>query len=66
MLIEVIWLIWCFNLFMIGMLIGFIVGQHSVWKELRRKRDIVIDNWIYSAGKLSPIDLDQFLRSIKK
>lgn len=34
--------------FMIGVLIGQSIGQHSVWKGLRRRRVIVIGNWKYT------------------
>jgi len=36
-------------LFLFGMLIGLAIGQHSVWKGLRRDREVVIDNWKYTA-----------------
>ena len=30
-------------------LIGVVIGQHSVWKYLRKKGHVRIDNWYYKA-----------------
>jgi len=40
-------------LFPVGILIGMIVGQLSVWRYLRKKRTVRIDIWEYSARKIT-------------
>ena len=34
-------------------LIGVVLGQHSVWKYLRKKRQVKIDEWYYTAVKVN-------------
>ena len=36
-----------------SILIGVVLGQHSVWKDLRKKGEVKIDKWRYTAVKMS-------------
>ena len=33
-------------------LVGMLFGQHSVWRSLRKKGDITIDEWHYTAARI--------------
>ena len=37
---------------LIGTVIGMVIGQHSVWRHLRKKGQVIIDDWEYSARRL--------------
>ena len=40
-------------IFVFGVLIGLIIGQCSVWRYLRKKRTVIIDNWKYTGEQMS-------------
>ena len=42
---------WFGSIILLGLVIGVIIGQLSVWRGLRKSRTIKIDNWIYQAYK---------------
>ena len=35
-----------------SILIGMLIGQHFVWRHLRKKGQVTIDDWEYSARRL--------------
>ena len=37
---------------LIGMVIGMLIEQHSVWRHLRKKGQVTIGNWEYSARQV--------------
>jgi len=40
------------SVFLFGALIGLIVGQRSIWRFLRKKGVVIIDNWRYTGEKI--------------
>jgi len=44
-------------LFPIGLLIGMIIGQLSVWRYLRKKGTVRVDVWEYSARQIKELYL---------
>jgi len=39
----------CATIALFGMLIGLIIGQCNIWRYLRKKKIVRIDDWEYSA-----------------
>ena len=44
---QMIWISWL----MLGMLIGLLIGQLSVYRHLRKKGRTVVGGWIYTANR---------------
>lgn len=44
---------WTIGSFLLGAVAGMLLGQHSVWRYLRKKRKVKIVDWEYSATKVN-------------
>ena len=38
---------------LIVFILGIVCGQHSVWMHLRKKGQVIIDEWFYTAVKVT-------------
>lgn len=39
-------------IFLFGMLIGLMIGQCNIWRYLRKKGQVTIDDWEYTARRV--------------
>lgn len=51
-------------IFVFGMLIGLIIGQCNIWRYLRKKRTVIIDNWKYTGEQMSVEEM--YARALSK
>ena len=45
---------------LIGIIIGTMWGQHSVWKYLRKKGHVTIDEWYYTAVNVNKGEVTRY------
>lgn len=48
---ELVLFSWLVVAVLVSVGIGLVLGQHSVWRHLRKGRKIKIEDWTYSASK---------------
>ena len=43
-----------------AILIGVVIGQHSVWRHLRKKGHVRIDEWYYTAANVDKAEITNY------